>query len=59
MRRRIELLLAFLGLAAGLIGAYIYGLHAAPQPPAFNPAANPYSQGIYAEGIVESYQNNG
>jgi HlyD family secretion protein len=42
-----------------LIGAYLYGLHAAPQAPAFNPAANPYAKGIYAEGIVESYQNNG
>jgi len=59
MKPRIELLLAFLGLTAGLIGAYIYGLHAAPQAPAFNPAANPYAKGIYAEGIVESYQNNG
>jgi len=59
MRPRIELVLAFLGLTAGLIGAYIYGLHSAPQAPAFNPAANPYAKGIYAEGIVESYQNNG
>ncbi|MGO9061858.1 MAG: HlyD family secretion protein [Candidatus Binataceae bacterium] len=59
MKPRLELLLAFVGLTAGLIGAYIYGLHAAPQPPAFNPAANPYAKGIYAEGIVESYQNNG
>ncbi len=58
-RPRIELVLAFLGLTAGLTGAYIYGLHAAPQSPAFNPAANPYAKGIYAEGIVESYQNNG
>ena len=59
MRLRIELVLAFLGLTAGLIGAYVYGLRAAPQPPAFNPAANPYAKGIYAEGIVESHQNNG
>jgi len=59
MRPRIELLLAFVGLTAGLIGAYVYGLHAAAQRPAFNPAANPYAKGIYAEGIVESYQNNG
>ncbi len=58
-RLRIELVLAFLGLTAGLVGAYIYGLHAAAQAPAFNPAANPYEKGIYAEGIVESYQNNG
>jgi HlyD family secretion protein len=59
MRPRIELLLASLGVAAGLIGAYLYGLHGAPLGPAYNPAANPYAKGIYAEGIVESYQNNG
>jgi HlyD family secretion protein len=59
MKPRIELLLALLGLIAGLFGAYVYGLHAAPQTPAFDPAANPYAKGIYAEGIVESYQNNG
>jgi len=59
MKLRVELLLAFIGLSAGMIGAYFYGLRAAPQPPAFSPAANPYAKGIYAEGIVESYQNNG
>jgi HlyD family secretion protein len=59
MRPRIELVLAFLGLTAGLIVAWFYGLHAVPQPPAYSPAANPYAKGIYAEGIVESYQNNG
>ena len=59
MKPRIELVLAGLGLIAGLFGAYVYGLHAAPQPPAFNPAANPYGKGIYAEGIVESHQSNG
>lgn len=59
MKPRIELLLALLGLMAGSAGAYMYGLHSAPQAPAFSPAANPYAKGIYAEGIVESYQNNG
>lgn len=59
MKPRIEVLLAALGVAAGLIGAYLYGLHGAPLGPAFSPAANPYAKGIYAEGIVESYQNNG
>jgi HlyD family secretion protein len=56
---RLEIVLAVLGLAAGLAGAYIFGFHAAPQAPAFNPAANPYPKGVYAEGMVESYQNNG
>jgi HlyD family secretion protein len=56
---RIELVLAVLGLVAGLIGAYVFGLHAEPQAPAYNPVSNPYPKGVYAEGIVESYQNNG
>jgi HlyD family secretion protein len=56
---RIELVLAVVGLTAGLVGAYVFGLHATPQSPAFNPASNPYAKGVYAEGIVESYQNNG
>gem|GEM_PF-98731 len=28
-------------------------------PPVFSPASNPYAKGIYANGIVESYQTNG
>jgi len=59
MRPRIEIVLALFGLVAGLIGAHVYGLHAAPQSPAFNPAANPYNKGVYAEGMVEAYQNSG
>lgn len=59
MRPRIELLLAFIGLTTGLIVAWFYGLHIVPQSPAYSPAANPYAKGIYAVGIVESYQNNG
>ena len=59
MKPRLELLFSFFGLAIGLVGAYVYGLHAAPQPPAFNPATDPYAKGVYAEGIVESYQDSG
>ena len=59
MRPRIELVLALFGLLAGMTGAYVYGLRAAPQRPAFSPAANPYAKGVYAEGMVETYQNSG
>ena len=59
MKPRLELVFALLGLIAGMIGAYVYGLHAAPQTPAYTPAANPFAKGVYAEGIVESYQDNG
>ncbi len=59
MKPRWELVLACVGLTIGLVGAYIYGLHAAPQPPAFKPATNPYAKGVYAEGMVEAYQDSG
>jgi HlyD family secretion protein len=43
----------------GLLSAYIYSSPKIPLPPAFNPAANPYEKGIYANGIIESYQTHG
>ena len=51
--------LAIVGLLAGLVSAYIYGIEKKPQPPVFNPASNPYGKGIYANGIIESYQTSG
>src|SRR5271157_1121077 len=33
--------------------------NSAPLPPAFSPAANPYKDGIYASGILESEQSSG
>jgi HlyD family secretion protein len=30
-----------------------------PLPPVFDPASNPYAKGIYASGVIESYQKNG
>ncbi len=59
MRNRILFSLAVIGLVAGLVSAYIFGIEKKPQPPAFNPASNPYDRGIYANGIIESYQENG
>ena len=46
-------------MVLGLYSAYVYGTHKKPLPPAFNPAQNPYANGIFATGIVESYQTNG
>ncbi len=48
-----------MGILAGLVSAYIYGLAKKPLPPAFQPAPNPYAKGVYANGIIESYQSNG
>lgn len=59
IRNKIIFILAFAGLLAGLIGAYVFGIEKKPPPPAFNPASNPYENGIYAQGIIESYQSNG
>ncbi len=49
--------------AAGVMVAVIVALllnrpHQA-QPPAFQPAANPYAKAIYAEGVIESDQPSG
>ena len=59
MRNKIIFVLAFVGLLAGLVCAYIFGIEKKPPPPAFTPASNPYTNGIYANGIVESYQKSG
>lgn len=37
----------------------MYAVPSKPLPPVFHPAPNPYVQGIYANGIVESYQSSG
>ncbi len=59
MRNRLIFGLAALGLIAGLISAYLAGKEEKPPPPAFTPASNPYARGIYANGIIESYQASG
>ncbi|HVX93748.1 MAG TPA: biotin/lipoyl-binding protein [Polyangia bacterium] len=59
MRNRILFSIVALGIVAGLVSAYVYARPQRPLPPAFNPAPNPFGQGIYANGIIESYQSNG
>jgi HlyD family secretion protein len=58
-RNTIIFVLAIIGVLAGLIGAYIFGIQRKAQPPVFTPVSNPYSSGIYANGMVESYQPSG
>ncbi len=59
MRNRAIFLLALVGLAAGLAGAYFFDTDKKTQPPVFSPAPNPYPRGIYASGLVESFQTTG
>jgi HlyD family secretion protein len=50
--------LACVGIFVGLISVYIYNEKIKPEPP-LNVSYNPYKKGIYATGIVESYQPSG
>jgi len=59
MRNKLLVALAIIGILAGFVSAYMYGIKQKPLPPAFNPASNPYEKGIYANGIIESYQTSG
>lgn len=59
MRNKLLVTLAIIGILAGFVSAYVYGIKQKPLPPAFNPASNPYEKGIYANGIIESYQTSG
>jgi HlyD family secretion protein len=57
--RKLLFAIAAAGLLAGCAVSYLSGITQPPLPPAFNPAANPYSNGIYANGILESDQPSG
>jgi len=59
MPSRNLLILAGAGLLLATVVAFLLNQPTKPQPPAFQPAANPYTQAIYAEGIVESAQGSG
>ena len=59
MRNKILFSLSVIGILVGSISAYIYGIAQKPLPPVFSPASNPYAKGIYANGIIESYQTHG
>jgi len=59
VRNRLIFALALAGVVAGGISAYVSGQEPKLPPPAFAPASNPYPKGIYANGMVESYQASG
>jgi len=57
--KKLLFTLSGIGLIAGCTLAYLSGITQPPLPPAFNPATNPYPNGIYANGILESDQSSG
>lgn len=59
MRNRLLFLLSLLGLSVAIASAYFLNAEKKSQPPVFSPAPNPYARGIYANGIIESFQSNG
>jgi len=59
LRTKIIFAVAVIGILLGLVTAYIHGREKKALPPAYTPASNPYGKGIYANGIVESYQTSG
>jgi len=59
MKNKLIFTISAAGVLAGILTAYVFGIKKSPLPPVFDPAANPYVSGIYAEGIVESAQTSG
>jgi HlyD family secretion protein len=59
MRSKLIFIVSGIGLLLALFSAFISSEQPAAQKPVFNPAANPYSNGIYAQGIIESAQEHG
>jgi HlyD family secretion protein len=59
MRNKIIFGISILGVIAGLVAAYVFGLQRASQPPVFKPATSPYATAIFANGIIESDQLSG
>jgi HlyD family secretion protein len=59
LKNRLIFVLALAGAAAGLASAHFNAIEEKPRPPLSSPARNPYTRGLYATGIVESYQSEG
>ncbi len=56
---KIIFALAIIGILAGLVAAYIFGMERKAQLPVFKPVSNPYESAIYANGMIESDQSSG
>jgi HlyD family secretion protein len=59
MRNKILIGLAILGVLLGAGSAFVLRTQPKPLPPAFKPASNPYQNGIYSNGIIETVQASG
>jgi HlyD family secretion protein len=59
MRNKVIFVVSGVGLLLALVGAFLFSQQPKAQPPLFKPAANPYSQGIFSNGMIESDQEQG
>jgi HlyD family secretion protein len=59
MRNRVIFAIAGAGFLLALVSAFIFSRQPKPQPPVFQPTADPYAHGIYSEGMIESSQAAG
>ena len=59
MPSRNLVLLAAVGVIFAMLVAFLLNRPVKPQPPAFQPSANPYAHAIFANGIIESNQASG
>jgi HlyD family secretion protein len=59
MRNKVIFIVSGVGLVLALVSAFLFSQQPKAQPPLFKPAANPYAQGIYSNGMVESDQAQG
>jgi len=59
MRNKIIFTISIIGILAGLLSAYIFGIEHPAQPPVFKPVSNPYDTAIYTNGMIESEQQAG
>jgi HlyD family secretion protein len=58
-RNKIIFALSIVGVVAGLVAAYLFGIQRSAQPPVFKPVSSPFDTAIYANGIIESDQPSG
>lgn len=59
MRNKVIFVVSGVGLALALVSAFLFSQQPKAQQPLFKPAANPYSRGIYSDGMIESDQAQG
>lgn len=59
MKLKLLFVLAFIGVVASGLAVRFFSVERAAPPPLHQPPSDPYANGIYAEGIIESEQTSG